>query len=372
METGIIKYSCKLCKINYETYNGLWKHNKKYHVNICLPNDATCLPQMGVENGNNKKFICNICNKTYENRNSKYKHQKKCSEKKDEIKQLKIEFNEEINKLKVEMKKKSNKKIINNNNTNNGTIINNIVINKIGSENLLEFNDNEITQIFNKELEGIVTFIELLNFNERLPQNHSYCTTSLESKYLSTYNKETNTIEKDRKKYFFDKLLNTTIDRIQILYNSIKNTAKPLFNKIKQKQIEENITNLKSLKNYDFNNKILKEMINKMNLVTYNKRQIIQKTWHEDSDSDDDFQRDLEKETKEEFYKKIAMKEKLALEYEAKSETISSSSVKKLEIKPKPKKFVLKHDTVSSESDEEQSVKSEVDSNIFLEIYENK
>ena len=376
-----MEYKCNECKKDYSSYQSLWIHNKKYHSKNNINNQQSInINQHIIQpniNINQPALInnleCKKCKKIFSFIQSRWRHEKKCDKNTEVIgnaAQTQIQKLEtKIEQLEKKVNKKSNKKIINNNNTNNGTIINNIVINKIGSENLLEFNDNEITQIFNKELEGIVTFIELLNFNERLPQNHSYCTTSLESKYLSTYNKETNTIEKDRKKYFFDKLLNTTIDRIQILYNSNKGK----FNKMKQKQIEENITNLKSLKNYDFNNKILKEMINKMNLVTYNKRQIIQKTWHEDSDSDDDFQRDLEKETKEEFYKKIAMKEKLALEYEAKSETISSSSVKKLEIKPKPKKFVLKHDTVSSsESEEEQSVKSEVDSNIFLEIYENK
>ena len=196
-------------------------------------------------------------------------------------------------------------------------------------------------------------------------------TTSLESKYLSKYNEETKTIEKDRKKYFFDKLLNTTIDRIQILYNSNKKK----FTKIKQKQIEENITNLKTLKNYDYNNKILKEMINKMNLVSYNKRKIIQKTWNEDSDSDDDFQKDLEKETKEEFYKKIEMKkqqaEKLELEYEKKSETISSEKI----IKEPVKKFILKKQLSSSSSSMEESESEEEISadykEIFIDVYEN-
>ena len=239
---------------------------------------------------------------------------------------------EEINKLKTEITKKANKKTINNNHGNiqNGHIINNITINKIGNENLSLLNDNEITMIFNKELEGITTFIELLNFNERLPENHSYCTTSLESKFLSVYNSETNKIEKDRKKYFFDKLLNTTVDRIQILYNSNKTK----FTKIKQKLIEDNIKKLKTFKNYDFNNKILKEMINKMNLVTYNKKSIVQKTWHEDSDSEDDFQKDLNKdETKAEFYKKIEMKEKLALENQSSDEDSDSD----ISIQPKTK-----------------------------------
>jgi hypothetical protein len=312
-------------------------------------------------------YKCNKCSKILSRIDNLHRHEKKCKEKDNTNNEI-TELKEEINKLKTEITKKANKKTINNNHGNiqNGHIINNITINKIGNENLSLLNDNEITMIFNKELEGITTFIELLNFNERLPENHSYCTTSLESKFLSVYNSETNKIEKDRKKYFFDKLLNTTVDRIQILYNSNKTK----FTKIKQKLIEDNIKKLKTFKNYDFNNKILKEMINKMNLVTYNKKSIVQKTWHEDSDSEDDFQKDLDKnETKAEFYKKMEMKEQLALEakynhiYEEESITESSVSEKPLIIKPKSKKpaIILKHTTESSDDDD----------NIFLEIYNN-
>jgi hypothetical protein len=291
-----------------------------------IPKVTNGIPKVDIINNDTKIYKCINCNKEYKNKTSKYRHQKKCNEKNQELQLIKSKLEQ------LEKKVNKSKKIINN--TNNGTIINNnITINKIGTENLDALNDNEISMIFNKELEGVITFIELLNFNERLPDNHSYCTTSLESRFLSKYNEETQTIEKDRKKYFFDKLLNTTIDRIQILYNSNKTK----FNKMKQKQIEENIKNLKTFKNYDFNNKILKEMINKMNLVSYNKRKIVQKTWNDDSDSDDDFQRDLEKESKAEFYKKIEMKEKMQLEYDSSS---SDSSVKTLQRKSKVKKEV--------------------------------
>mgnify|MGYP000111866115 CR=1 FL=1 len=68
-------------------------------------------------------------------------------------------------------------------------------------------------------------------------------------------------------------------------------------------------------KNKTIAKEFMKEIINKMNLISYNKKNLIQKTWHEDSDSDDDFQRDLEKETKEEFYKKIERKKILELQY---------------------------------------------------------
>lgn len=378
MDSGISNYSCNKCMKDYDTYNGLWKHNKKYHsknTSSDKPNDKPDKPNDKPDDKPDiKTYKCPKCENVFVHYQSRWKHQRNCN---NIIKKDVEEKDKEMQLIKsklYKLEKKVNKKVINNNNGNiyNGNVVNNnITINKIGSENLLDFNDNEITMIFNKELEGIITFIELLNFNERLPQNHSYCTTSLESKYLSKYNEETKTIEKDRKKYFFDKLLNTTIDRIQILYNSNKKK----FTKIKQKQIEENITNLKTLKNYDYNNKILKEMINKMNLVSYNKRKIIQKTWNEDSDSDDDFQKDLEKETKEEFYKKIEMKkqlaEKLELEYEKKSETISSEKI----IKKSAKKFILKKQLSSSSSSMENSESEEDISadykEIFIDVYKN-
>jgi hypothetical protein len=163
-----------------------------------------------------------------------------------------------------------------------------------GTEKLSELTKNEITKIFNKELESIFTFVEMINFNERLKTNHSFCTTNLESKFLSTYNDETKKIDKDRKKYFIDKLLNTSIEKMELLYN----TNKKLFNKSKQNQIQNSIDNIKSLKNFDFNNKLLKEVHNKINLISYNNRDIIQKTWYDPTDPDEDgegtFQDDLD------------------------------------------------------------------------------
>ena len=366
-----MEFKCMTCKKDYSSYQSLWNHNKKFHSNTTSITPQTT--SMSPQNTSNTVVIykCNKCSKILSRIDNLHRHEKKCKEK-DTTNNDIIELKNKIEQL----EKKSNKKTINNNHGNiqNGHVINNITINKIGSENLSLLNDNEISMIFNKELESITTFIELLNFNERLPENHSYCTTSLESKFLSVYNKDTNTVEKDRKKYFFDKLLNSSIDRIQLLYN----TNKPKFTKMKQQQIEENIKKLKTFKDYDFNNKMLKEMVNKMNLVTYNKKCIVQKTWHEDSDSEDDFQKDLDKnETKAEFYKKMEMKEKLALEakynniYEEESISESSITEKPLVIKSKSKKpaIILKQTTVSS--DTVNNSDSDNDDNIFLEVYNN-
>jgi hypothetical protein len=77
--------------------------------------------------------------------------------------------------------------------------------------------------IFNKELSSVTTLIELLNFNERLPENHSFCTTNLESNYVSIYNTEKQIPEKDRKKYMFDTILDNSVDKLELLYNHYKN-----------------------------------------------------------------------------------------------------------------------------------------------------
>jgi hypothetical protein len=283
---GIMKYRCIPCKLDYETYNGLWKHNKVYHKN----NKENITPIMSKipHFPSKKEFLCKFCNKNYSRNDNLKRHQKLCV-KKEDIYEIKIKSLED--KVK-QLETKCNKKKITNNNNNNNGVINNITINKIGSEKLHELTKNEISTIFNKELESIFTFVEMINFNNRLKENHSFCTTNLESKFLSTYNDETKTIDKERKKYFFDKLLDTSIERIEILYNSNKN----IFNSKKQKQIEDNINNIKELKNYSFESKIFKEITNKFNLLSYNKRKLVQKTWNDDPDSDGEtFQDDLNK-----------------------------------------------------------------------------
>jgi hypothetical protein len=167
-------YNCLKCNKNYKTYQTLWKHNKLYHKPIITDITGSTTENYSIENKKVRSYICEYCNKIFTRKNNMNHHKiNSCTknQKDTNIKELEIKLTNNIEKLeyKIEkLEKKTNKKVINN--TNNGTIINNnnIIINKIGSENLLEFNDNEISQIFNKELESIITFIELLNFNERL------------------------------------------------------------------------------------------------------------------------------------------------------------------------------------------------------------
>ena len=400
MEPGILEYKCKKCKLNYQTYNGLWKHNKKYHnkksnnnnaiininqhnINPVINNNQQNVPNTETTNS----LACKNCKKNFSFIQSRWRHEKKCIPKTtNEITELKIEIKQEINKLKDEntklkklIDKKANKKTVNNNSGTivNGNMTNNIVINKFGEETITKLNNKEITEIFNKELEGVLTFIELIKFNENIPENHNFCTTALESKYLSTYNTDTNKVDKDRKKYvciscgntkprlnflkenltyFFDKLLNISIDKMEKLFT----LNKKQFNNKKQKQIEENITNLKSLRNYDFNNKIIKEISNKMNLISYNNRDIVQNTWaNKESDSDDDFQRDLDKpptEVEEEIQKPNIKKTNMIIKQ------LPSDS---------DDEVIIDNNDYESSSDDESTITMDINKEIFMDVYKN-
>lgn len=310
-------FKCNICNKNYRDRTGLWKHNKKYHelldnrkYNHDNPIDNHIDNQNNHDKQNNqniqdKSYLCRKCKKNFEYFQNRWRHEKKCDKtttivNNDLTNQI-SQIQKDINQL------KNNKPVINKivKNYNNGTYVNGnvvngsnnnkITINKIGTENILELNDTEVTDIFNKEIEGVIKLIEFVNFNERLPSNHSFCTTALDSPYLSTYNTETKTVDKDRKTYFFDDLFTKAIERQEILYKNNKDK----FNSTKRKQIEENIENLRAIKNSDFNNKIVKELMKKLNLLTYNKRTIVQNTWSRDkndSDTDDEYFANLMKE----------------------------------------------------------------------------
>ena len=124
----------------------------------------------------------------------------------------------------------------------------------------------------------------------RLPENHNFCTTNLESKYSSLYNNEKQTIEKDRKKYLFDKILDNSIDKLQLLYNHYKDNI----NTNKLKKMEKVINEINQIKTLFMNNKIKKEIFNEINLISYNNKDLIKNTWDSDKKHINTFEDDLE------------------------------------------------------------------------------
>jgi hypothetical protein len=264
-----MSYNCNICNKEYKSYGSLWNHNKLKHNNIQITQKIY-------------KYNCDICDKKFTRKSNLDYHYKKSCEKHNIILNENKLLNETINLQKKidEMDKKiksleGKNYIINNGTINNGPV-NIININKVGSENVLELNDYEINEIFNKELSGIVSLIKFINFNKRLPNNHSFCTKSLEGKYLLTYNTEEEKIESVRKKYFYQELLDNSIKKMEILYKSCKNK----FSKKEILNIEETLQHLKEIKNRDFSDKVLKEIKNKLVEISYNFRSVVLNTWN--------------------------------------------------------------------------------------------
>jgi hypothetical protein len=114
-----------------------------------------------------KHFLQNNGDQIINNLKSHLKQNNTCKIKNNEINKINI-LEDKIEQLENKINNISNNTLNNNisnnnSNVNNGTV--NIYINKTGTENVLELNDSEKNEIFNKELSGIVSFIKFINFN---------------------------------------------------------------------------------------------------------------------------------------------------------------------------------------------------------------
>ena len=98
--------------------------------------------------------------------------------------------------------------------------------------------------LFNQEFISITAVIQLIYFNEDHPKNHYFCTTNLDSYYSSVYNTGKQTVDKDRKKYLFDKILDNSIEKLELLYSHYKQK----FTFDKRRIIEDNIKNINDIK----------------------------------------------------------------------------------------------------------------------------
>ena len=271
--------NCKICNKNYNSYQSLWYHNKTFHPTNYISDKI-------------REFECEKCDKIFTRKNNMIAHMKtKCKNinaptKTQKLEKELIELKNEVKELKslttansvTNVSGNVNNAITNgnvNNSVNNGTVNNIIYINKVGDENILELTKKEIGEILNKGISGVVTYVEKVNFNERLPSNHSFCNTNLDSAYLSVYDTEKLKPVKDRKKYFFEEVISKAVTKMEELYKINKGH----FKKEKQKDIESTLERLNELKNMTMSKRILKEMIKKLNILSYNDKDVIQNTW---------------------------------------------------------------------------------------------
>ena len=256
-------YRCEICNKLYASYKSLWNHNKKYHNH--LDNHDNHLDNHSEDK--QKKYICSKCNKEFSYFQNRWRHEKNCKN---------IITNNTINNNTINIINNNNNNNNNNNTINNNTIINNkIIINKIGNENILEIPVKDVLKIFKDEFFSIQSIIELLYFNENLPQNHYFCTTNLESNYSSIYNTDAQKIDKSRKKYLFEEILNNSYNKLKLLYGAYKNR----FSYKRQQKIETRIKELNELNIAFFSTKVKKNYVKSINVLSYNNKDLIKSTW---------------------------------------------------------------------------------------------
>ena len=268
-----MEYKCNKCNKNYSSYQSLWIHNKKFHIdddNHCHQNviltSTKCQPNVNQASTKCQPIIkCEICSKEFNTRQSKSKHKKKCKEN-----------NQIIN---------TNKQIINtnniNNNTNNGIINNNnqqnIVINQIGTELISSLPIKDVIQIITDGNNSTLTCIKKINFNKKLPQNHSFCTTTLAGDHFTKINHKTQKPEKINKKDFINEILLSSLkfmDNISLLieFDEEFRNKIPLEEQLKIKEILNNRS-----KFYEARNK--RAFFHCINDMSYNFKDLILNTW---------------------------------------------------------------------------------------------
>jgi len=287
METN--KFKCNICYKYYKSYQSLWHHKNRYHVDIPT-NDQhipTKYPQIPTYNDTIKmkktdNKICIYCNKEFSCYNSMNRHQQKCkfkenenekTEMKKEIKELREMVAELIkNKLNNTNNNNTNSNnTINNNknnttNNNNGTINNNyITIVPIGKENFVEVSTEKEHLFILKQKKDNVLYkcIEMKHFNEKYPQFHNYVKTNNRTDEAKIFDEDVGDFKIVDNNEIVDSVISFAecdIENMYVLHeNKINNKQKDNINKILDSSIPHSPYKLNTVKAmpYDHRNKVL-------------------------------------------------------------------------------------------------------------------
>jgi hypothetical protein len=221
----------------------------------------------------NEIWKCEYCNKVISRRDNLLRHYK-CCKHKSIISEQNIVNQQNINNSII------NNTIINGNVKNDNRKIINLIfkINGVGCEKIKDIPYYDVKEFFSGSSGGrsILNYIKTAYFNRELPENHSFCTTNIKSKYLNVYNNETKAIELKRKKYFFDGLLRLVTNRIKELYEEYYDEK---FIQKNQNQILDILDANNNFKEKVFNDKLVKELFNEIELLSYNDKRIVLATW---------------------------------------------------------------------------------------------
>ena len=115
--------------------------------------------------------------------------------------------------------------------------------------------------------------IKYVNFNDKIPENHSFYNSSLEGKYINVFNNDNNEIEKKNKKDFFDSILLSSINITNLLYDKFKNDL----SKKKQIKLQNMVKEIENIAYLDNNKKLY---ITNFNEISYNNKKIVKNTWN--------------------------------------------------------------------------------------------
>jgi DNA-directed RNA polymerase subunit RPC12/RpoP len=277
-----MEYKCNICVKIYSSYQSLWIHNKKFHNNNNINDDIDNPNHNQNDNLNDygKSYKCNKCNKEFSHYQNRWRHEKICTTTKkvenEELKKELLEMKNMVTKLLNERKTVSKSSVVHNNNTNNGTINNKTINNNIficpPGEEKIALTNEEMNDILKEKINPITKLVKYTNFDKNRPENHSFCTNNLNGPHLLTYDNETKQIVVSRKKHFYDKLISNEIKQFEIILHSKKLSSKQTEN------IKYTIGRLKELQALP-NDKIFKSLLKEFNMISYNHKNIVKKTW---------------------------------------------------------------------------------------------
>ncbi len=256
------KFECSQCDKKYPSYYALWRHKKIKHSNNEIDSDDE-------DNANN---ICKYCGKILAERKSRWRHENKtCKLNPNLINGNHTNQSNNVNTTNINNSNDFN--VIQNQTNNINNITNNITFNfnPLGKEDLMELTNDEKETILNDGLNSITTLIKTLNFNNNLPQNHTFCNTNLNNKYIKAVDTNTRTVEIKRKVDFFDKVLLYSLAHLKKLNENNHDC-------IKQDDFDKKITQLET---YILPNPAHRKIyIDELNAICYNKRNEVQNTWN--------------------------------------------------------------------------------------------